>query len=180
MNNKLQHKQNIITRGLPKTGQATSYVAGDDGEYETGWWVGRLNANNRQRWIAKTIGGDDVVLDLATGLMWAADGNAAGCNFGATSIWTFAITYCNGLNFAGFTDWRLPNVKELQSIVDFSVNNPCIQEPPFANTVNDYYRTSTTQATSVANAYVVRFSNAITMSVGKLVAFYLRAVRKGI
>ncbi|GAJ23406.1 unnamed protein product, partial [marine sediment metagenome] len=101
-------------------GQITSYRNGDDGEYEAGWWRGRLNADNKTRFIAKTIGGGSVVIDLATGLMWPADGVAAGCNNGVALSWEAAIDYALSLDFAGFTDWRIPNVKELASIIDFS------------------------------------------------------------
>ena len=79
---KMKAYDKILTRGLPKTGQSVVYSAGDDGTYQSGWWRGKLNANNKVRYIAKTIGGDDVVIDRATSLMWAADGTAAGCGSG--------------------------------------------------------------------------------------------------
>ncbi len=107
----------VLTRGLPKTGQITSYVAGDDGEFEAGWWHGRLIANNKMRLLLRTIAGDDVVFDRATGLMWAADGSGAGCNNGNPLTFAAAIALANGLDFAGYTDWHIPNVSELHSIL---------------------------------------------------------------
>lgn len=174
--------QNILTRQLPKTGQVIQYQAGDDGTYEAGWWKGRLNANNRTRWIARTIGGDDIVLDRATGLMWAADGNAAGCNNGAIITWANAIIYANGLTFAGFIDWRLPNVKELVTIVDFELALPAIEEPPFANTTNLFYWSSTTYFLDTLNAWTVKFNIGQTVSRVKTseASHYLRCVRKGL
>jgi len=173
--------QNIITRQLPKTGQVIEYQAGDDGTYEAGWWKGRLNANNRTRWIARTIGGDDIVLDRATGLMWAADGNAAGCNNGALITWANAIIYAEALNFAGFTDWRLPNITELISIIARDIRNPTIKEPPFVNTnmANDYW-SATTYFTDTLKAWNVLFSNGDTVTVVKTNTAYLRCVRKGL
>jgi hypothetical protein len=58
--------------------------------------------------------GDGTVTDLATGLMWqkADDGNARN--------WEAALAYADGLTLAGYDDWRLPNAKELQSIVDYT------------------------------------------------------------
>ena len=58
--------------------------------------------------------GDGTVTDLATGLMWqqADDGNARN--------WQEALAYADGLNLAGYDDWRLPSAKELQSIVDYT------------------------------------------------------------
>jgi hypothetical protein len=58
--------------------------------------------------------GDGTISDLATGLMWqkADDGNARN--------WEAALAYADGLTLAGYDDWRLPNAKELQSIVDYT------------------------------------------------------------
>ncbi len=103
----------VFSRRLPKTGQTASYQAGDDGDYEAGWSIG-------QRFITKTIGGDQIVLDRATGLMWARDFNAAGGNNGALINWANAIIYAEALNFAGWTDWKLPNIAELVSIRNYS------------------------------------------------------------
>ena len=172
--------QNIITRGLPKTGQVTEYQAGDDGTYETGWWKGRLNANNRTRWIAKTIGGDDIVLDRATGLMWAGDGNAAGCNNGATISWANGIIYANGLDFAGFTDWRLPNVKALISILNYGLSTPSIEEPPFTNTFTGSFWSSTTKFSLVTDAWRVTFVDGIVSAIDKDTLIRIHCVRKGL
>ena len=45
-------------------------------------------------------------------------------------LWHEALTYCENLEFAGHTDWRLPNVRELQSIVDYGRTRPAI-DPVF-------------------------------------------------
>jgi len=172
--------QNIITRGLPKTGQVVEYQGGDDGTYEAGWWKGRLNANNRERWIAKTIGGDDIVLDRAAGLMWAADRNAAGCNNGAGIAWGAAITYANGLTFAGFTDWRLPNIKELVSLVNYSLLSPTIDQPPFVSTLATGYWSSTTFIVTTTSAWLTNFSDGSLYILAKTSEKPIRCVRKGV
>lgn len=130
---KMEAKQVILTRGLPKTGQSISYQTGDDGYYQVGWWVGKSIANNRTRFISKAIDGDDIVVDNATGLMWAADWNEAGGDGGIERVWETAIERALSLNFAGFIGWRLPNISELLSLVDRSIYNPAIPEPPFIN-----------------------------------------------
>jgi len=54
------------------------------------------------------------ISDEATGLMWMQNDNAKGVN------WEAALKYAENMEFAGYDDWRLPNAKELQSIVDYS------------------------------------------------------------
>ena len=58
--------------------------------------------------------GDATITDNATGLTWQQSDSGAGMD------WQAALSYCEDLNFAGASDWRLPNAKELQSIVDYS------------------------------------------------------------
>jgi len=58
--------------------------------------------------------GDGTVSDLATGLMWSQADSGKGLNWGE------ALAYCAKLKLAAFSDWRLPNAKELQSIVDYT------------------------------------------------------------
>ncbi len=57
--------------------------------------------------------GDGTISDSATGLMWAKEDNGKGI------VWGEALTYAEGATLAGHDDWRLPNVKELQSIVSY-------------------------------------------------------------
>jgi len=58
--------------------------------------------------------GDATITDHATGLMWAQGDSIVGMD------WSNALTYAEGSTLAGHTDWRLPNTKELQSIVDYT------------------------------------------------------------
>lgn len=57
--------------------------------------------------------GDGTVTDLATNLMWQQADSGVGYN------WRQALSYAEALDLAGYDDWRLPNAKELQSIVDY-------------------------------------------------------------
>jgi len=58
--------------------------------------------------------GDGTVTDRATGLMWQKSDSGKGMN------WASALAYAECLGLAGHSDWRLPNAKELQSIVDYT------------------------------------------------------------
>jgi hypothetical protein len=58
--------------------------------------------------------GDSTITDGATGLMWMKNDNGAGI------LWENALSYAEGFEYVGYTDWRLPNAKELQSIVDYT------------------------------------------------------------
>ncbi len=58
--------------------------------------------------------GDGTITDLATGLMWSIADSQVGLN------WGDALSYCDGLDRGGSDNWRLPNAKELQSILDYT------------------------------------------------------------
>lgn len=58
--------------------------------------------------------GDGTITDLATGLMWMKADSSSTMN------WEQALVYAENLSLAGYDDWRLPNAKELQSIVDYT------------------------------------------------------------
>ncbi len=60
--------------------------------------------------------GDGTITDTATGLMWDQDDNGSGVNWENALAWVDAQ---NAANHLGHSDWRLPNAKELQSIVDY-------------------------------------------------------------
>ena len=61
--------------------------------------------------------GDSTVTDQATGLMWSQDDSGVGMNWKDALSW---VQQKNDDNYLGYSDWRLPNAKELQSIVDYS------------------------------------------------------------
>jgi len=84
--------------------------------------------------------GDGTITDNATGLMWMQDDSGAGLD------WENALAYADGFSFAGYDDWRVPNVKELQSIVDYSGVYPAIDQTYFNITDEDAYFWSSTSA----------------------------------
>jgi hypothetical protein len=60
---------------------------------------------------------DATISDNATGLMWDKSDSEVGMNWEEALTW---VEEKNAENYKGYSDWRLPNVKELQSIVDYS------------------------------------------------------------
>ncbi|RME75967.1 MAG: DUF1566 domain-containing protein [Chloroflexi bacterium] len=61
--------------------------------------------------------GDGTITDNATGLMWAQADSGVGMTWEEALAW---VQQKNAENYLGYSDWRLPNVKELQSIVDYT------------------------------------------------------------
>ena len=61
--------------------------------------------------------GDNTISDSTTGLMWTKDDSQTGMNWQAALAWAQTM---NTANYCGYHDWRLPNTKELQSIVDYT------------------------------------------------------------
>jgi len=133
---------------VAKTGQTTSYAAGDDGSLQKGvaWPNPRFTDN-----------GDGTVTDNLTGLIWLKNANCFD-----TQIWTDALAAANTLNTGecGLTDgsaegaWRLPNIKELQSLVDYGQYEPPLPSGhPFSGVQSSYYWSSSTYADSANNAW---------------------------
>lgn len=113
-----------------------------------------------------------VVTDKRTGLMWQDDAVSS------TMTWSAAITYCEDKELGGYTDWRLPNQRELLSIADKSRYNPAISTV-FVNTASDSYWSSTTGVNLTDRAWFVYFYDGYTHASFKDSNYYVRCVRSG-
>ncbi len=126
--------------------------------------------------------GDGTVTDQGTDLMWmqsAADTDADGNIDTDDEIsWKDALAYCEDLNFAGFTDWRLPNQRELTSIIKYNAFAPAI-DPVFSDG-SSYYWSSTTTAHHANYALGVHFNYGSDGWDFKTHLYYVRCVRGGL
>ena len=135
-----------------RTGQTVSYGAGDDGDVQAGvvWPTPRFSDNR-----------DGTITDYLTGLIWLKNANCFG-----TRNWSDALNLSNGLasgscglsdgSLAG--DWRLPNRKEVFSLVDFSSFRPALPDGHrFTNVQSSGYWTASTYAGDSSRAWLVIF-----------------------
>ncbi|MFC1452105.1 DUF1566 domain-containing protein [Verrucomicrobiota bacterium] len=78
--------------------------------------------------------GDGTITDLNTGLMWEQTPSSIGYS------WQEASDYCDNLVLGGYDDWRMPNVKELQSIVDYSRSPTAIDPANVGPAIDPMFR----------------------------------------
>jgi hypothetical protein len=114
----------------------------------------------------------ETVTDSTTDLVWQDDATSP------QTTWESAIRYCEDLELGGSTDWRLPNINELTSIVDDTTSEPAISSV-FVNTTSYYYWSSTTYASYTFFAWRVSFSNGFQYYNNKTDSYYVRCVRAG-
>lgn len=177
-------------KGLPATGQTKCYgivegqgwtevpcdqatCQGQDGQHAAG-------CPSEGRFVDN---GDGTVTDHCTGLMWQKDtadvnGDGQVRNDGSDVVsWCDALAYCEKLSFAGHDDWRLPNVRELQSIVDYGRFGPSID--PVFGAFSILYWSSTSVADGPDPAWGVGFFDGFVDNFGKGNLSFVRAVRSG-
>jgi hypothetical protein len=141
---------------LPKTGQTfcsntKGYIiacegTGQDGDKQIGtiWPTLRFKDNN-----------NGTVTDNLTKLVWLKNANCYGRQVWAEAIKSanaLASGKCNLNDGSNAGQWRLPNIKELQSLVDHSMRKPSITNNPFAN-VGSFYWSSTSSAETIIDRH---------------------------
>jgi hypothetical protein len=124
--------------------------------------------------------GNGTITDNITGLVWqkcSMGQNVLDCSGTASATtWVNAISYCNNLELALQTDWRLPNINELKSLVDYNQVGSAINNL-FLNTIAWYYWSSTSSAYNASSAWVVDFRYHNTIYPYKTDSNYVRCVR---
>jgi hypothetical protein len=128
-----------------------------------------------------TDNGDGTIKDQATSLVWqkcsqGLSGTSCSSGTATTATWANAVSYCNSLSLASKT-WRLPNVNELISIIDYiKSGSPRIDTTAFPATVASEYWSSTTYAASTTNAWFVYFFVGYMTNTLKTNSYYVRCV----
>jgi len=119
-----------------------------------------------------------VVSDSNTNLEWQDDYSDNNNSIKQTT-WQNAIDYCENLNLDGKSDWRLPNLNELTSLVDDTKYNPSINEV-FQNSNSNFYWSSTS-SNSYDNVYpwFVSFYGGYQYYYTEDTSYYVRCVRAG-
>lgn len=130
--------------------------------------------------------GDGTVTDTVTSLVWdkctmGLTNNACTGGVAIPMTWPAALTKAvaaNSSNYKGHTDWRLPNYKELASLVDITASAPAISGA-FPNTPSENFWSSTSFASVPTSAWFVDFGTGDTFSYNTTSAYYVRLVRGG-
>jgi|GEM_PF-1105413 len=180
---------------VAKTGQTTTYTAGDDGHLGVG--AGKVTPRF-------TDNANGTITDNLTGLIWLKDANCTAFYAGdATDTnfrnWTNALTAANSLTsvggYCGLSDgstagqWRLPSYQELASLADYAFIDPVVPNTagtgpwtagdPFTSVQRVYYWSSTTSADDPTEAWRVYLIDGAVNSIIKGWTCYVWPVRGG-
>ena len=165
---------------LPDTGQTVHYstATGDDSDHSPAAiqpsYTDNLNGT---------------ITDNVTGLIWKkcseGQNNDASCSGpAATYGWggmSGALAQCESLTFAGASDWRLPNIKELMSIVDYGTSAVVkINGSYFQNTQASNYWSSTYNVLTSSYRWMLDFSKGVVSNGWNSDSYYVRCVRGGL
>lgn len=125
----------------------------DLSEYEL---AGRIIGDFQHDYEPRTVNGEAVVVDHATGLMWQASGSSK-----PLVPWRAAKEYVQQLNqqqFAGFSDWRLPTIEELASLLEPERKNGSLHiDPVFGSKQHSCWSSDQATVKSSRPAWVIYF-----------------------
>ena len=132
-----------------------------------------------------TLHGDGTVTDTATGLQWQRcslgqswDGRTC-IGSASTYTWQQALQQAEDDGFAAYSDWRVPNRKELLSIVAYDRYKPAINSNVFPTASSDRYWSSSPNVSNSSGAWLVYFDYGSVRYLNRNYGYVLRLVRSG-
>ena len=136
---------------------------------------------------AGVISQNGVAKDSATGLMWQDEPYTQAeetayknnTNNGKAGNWNYAKAYCENLTLGGYSDWRLPNIYELTTLLDNIKSSDPYVINGIKNIASSNYWSSTTNASNSSGAWFVYFGLGNDAMFYKTVSHYVRCVRAG-
>ena len=119
-----------------------------------------------------TDNGNGTVTDNHTGLVWQQAETV-------TMTWEQALAYAQSLSLGGRSDWRLPNIKELQSVSDNNFRAPALNKTYFPGATTTHYWSSTSLANDSTQAWYLDCDYGLTTYQLKTGSWHVRCVRGG-
>ncbi|MCP4366007.1 MAG: DUF1566 domain-containing protein [Planctomycetes bacterium] len=159
----------------------------------SGAWGQQTGTGTINTYPRFTDNGNGTVTDSLTGLIWLKNADCAGTSV----IWDTAVDYANALydgctscfgtaGDCGLSDgstagqWRLPNIKELQSLIDFGQYDPALPSGhPFTGVQSYSYWSGSTYASTTSGAWVVYLVDGYVIDNVKATTYYAWPVRGG-
>ncbi|EFK97026.1 hypothetical protein LDC_0941 [sediment metagenome] len=123
-------------------------------------------------------------MDQSTGLMWQDEPYTMmeigafykNNNQGKAGNWNYALSYCENLVYAGYSDWRLPDMDELKSIIDIR-KDPSIKAGFKNATIKERYWASSPYLSEESEEWDLSFGNGRGFSQSKDASNFIRCVR---
>ena len=152
-----------------------------------------VSGNQTSKIFSGSTPNNGTVIDSGSGLVWqkcSAGQDSLICSGSAITLtWYQAIDYCEGLSLGGRSDWRLPNINELSSLLDLKktskpfIDTGAFLNTPYTNSLTDinpssFYWSSSTNYRYTDYAYGVSFSPGSTFYLSKIgeKKYYVRCI----
>ena len=133
---------------------------------------------------------NSTITDKITGLMWkqcaeglshSTGGNDCATGVPSTNTWQEALqvplSVNTGSGFAGYKDWRLPNVNELKSLAADTCYDPSINTTIFPNAPTSFFWSSSLSSRNSSNAWMQNFADSSNASNKRTIKHHVRLVR---